>query len=133
MALSAAAHYEATAMDAANEYTPMFFCQDFSHCRVTFISASSANATVKLYGSGQIARPSLAVANGATNQIETVGFGSSDTPTTIIDGDTGKAWSGTDANYQVIVDCTNLRWLGAMMTARSAGSVTVYFDFFNKA
>jgi hypothetical protein len=51
---------------------------------------------------------------------------------TAVDGDTGTAWSGTDANYALIVDCRSIKWLGVLMTARSAGSVTAYFDFFNK-
>lgn len=132
MALNNIQHYDSTAMDAANEYTPMFMCTDFQYCRVTFVSASSANATVKLYGSGQELAPTLASAASATNQIATVGFSNSDTPWTVVDWDTGVAWSGTDAQVHVVVDCSWLRWLGALMTARSAGSVTVYFDFFNK-
>lgn len=132
MALNNAQHYDGGTMDAANEYTPMFNCQDFQYCRVTYVSASSANATVKLYGSGQESAPTLASADSASNQISTVGFEYSDVPNTIVDGDTGTAWSGADANYHLIVDCAGLRYLGAKMTARIAGSVTVYFDFFNK-
>lgn len=74
------AHYVATAMDAANEYTPMYDCSDYSHCRITYISASSANATVKVMGSGQEAQPTLASADSATNQQATVGFTVSDAP-----------------------------------------------------
>jgi hypothetical protein len=132
MALNNVQHYDSTAMDAANEYTPMFMCTDFQYCRVTFVSASSANATVKLYGSWQEIAPTLASAASGTNQLATVWFTNSDTPWTVVDGDTGVAWSWTDAQVHVVVDCAWLRWLGALMTARSAGNVTVYFDFFNK-
>lgn len=132
MALNNVQHYDSTAMDAANEYTPMFMCTDFQYCRVTFVSASSANATIKMYGSGQEIAPTLASAISWTNQLATVWFTNSDTPWTVVDGDTGVAWAGTDAQNHIVVNCTWLRRLWALMTARSAGSVTVYFDFFNK-
>lgn len=132
MALNNVQHYDWGTMDAANEYTPMFMCTDFQYCRVSVYTASSANATIKLYGSGQELAPTLASADSTTNQIATVGFEKSDVPWTIVDGDTGQARAGTDANYHLIVDCSALRWLGVFMSARAAGSVTVYFDFFNK-
>lgn len=132
MALNNVQHYDSTAMDAANEYTPMFQCWDFQYCRLSVYSASSANATIKVYGSWQENAPTLASVDSVSNQIATVWFAKSDLPTTIIDGDTGQAWAGTDANYHLIIDCSALRWLWVLMTARSAWSVTVYFDFFNK-
>ena len=132
MALCNVQHYCASTMAAANEYTPMYNCSDFQFCRISVYTASSANATIKIYGSGQETAPTLASADSSTNQIATVGFSKSNTFTTIIDGATGQAWAGTDANYHLIVDCSALRYLGVLMTARSAGSVTCYFDFFNK-
>lgn len=132
MALNNVQHYDSLAMDATNEYTPMILCGDFQFCRVTFVSAGTANATVKLYGSGQEARPTLASAISATNQMATVWFANSDTPSTVVDGDTGVVWAWTDAQNHVVVDCAWLRWLWVLMTARSAGSVTASFDFFNK-
>ncbi len=51
------AHYDSTAMDAANENTQMFLCEDYSYCRITLISAGTANATVNIYGSWQETRP----------------------------------------------------------------------------
>jgi len=132
MALNNVQHYDWGTMDAANEYTPMFQCWDFQYCRVSVYTASSANATIKLYGSGQEIAPTLASANSTTNQIATVGFAYSDVPTTNIDWDTGVARAGTDANYHLIVDCSALRWLWGFMSARSAWNVTLYFDFFNK-
>lgn len=85
------AHYDAAAMDAANENTPMFFCEDYEYCTITFVSASSANATVKVYGSAQQARPDLGSAVSASNQYATIGFSNGDTPGTVVDGDTGVA------------------------------------------
>lgn len=88
MALTNAQHYAGGTMDAANEYTPMFNCADFQYCRVSVYTASSASATIKLYGSGQETAPTLASADSATNQIATVGFQKSDAPLTVVDGDT---------------------------------------------
>lgn len=127
-----AAHYVATALAAANEYTPMYFCQDFQYCRISVYTASSANATIKFYGSGQLSAPTLASADSATNQVALQGFALAATPWTAIAGATGQAWAGTDAFYHFVMDCSHLRWLWCLMTARSAGNVTVYFDFFNK-
>lgn len=132
MPYSTEVHYAPAAMDAANEYTTMYDCSEFQYCRITYITASSANATVKVQGSGQLAQPSLANAFSATNQFFPVGFSYSDLPLTAVDGDTGTARAGTDANYALIVDCRSIKRLGVLMTARSAGSVTAYFDFFNK-
>ena len=72
MALNNVQHCDGGTMDAANEYTPMFLCTDFQYCRVSVYTASSANATIKLYGSGQESAPTLASANSTTNQIATV-------------------------------------------------------------
>ncbi len=68
MPYSTEVHYAPAAMDAANEYTTMYDCSEFQYCRITYISASSANATIKVQGSGQLAQPSLAIAFGAANQ-----------------------------------------------------------------
>ena len=119
MQYSDTATYTSAAMDAADENTPMYFCEDFSRCTVTLVSASSANATVKLYGGSQEARPSLSSALSATNVYNTVSFNQLDIKTNI-DGDTGVAWAGTDATYQIEVDTAGLRWIGMEMTARSA-------------
>jgi hypothetical protein len=132
MALTNVQHYDWGTMDAANEYTPMFQCWDFQFCRVSVYTASSANATIKFYGSGQETAPTLANADSTTNQIALQGFALAATPWTAIAGATGQARAGTDANYHFIVDCSALRRLWALMTARAAWSVTVYFDFFNK-
>jgi hypothetical protein len=58
----------------------MFMCTDFQYCRVSVYTASSANATIKFYGSGQEIAPTLASADSATNQIALQGFALTATP-----------------------------------------------------
>lgn len=123
------ATYTATAMDAQDENTPMYLCADFTKCLISLVSASSANATIKVYWSAQDSQPSLSAAVSATNIYTTVWFVYSDAPATTIDGDTWVAWAGTDANYQLVVDCSAYKWIGIEMTARSAGNVTASFTF----
>jgi len=84
------ASYTTAALDAANEYTPMWFCEDAKHVVLTFIAAG-ATATVKVYGSDTItdadtARPVLSAASSATNLF---------VPIEVIDRDTGTAYDGT--------------------------------------
>jgi hypothetical protein len=134
MALRNTAHYESSAMDAANEYTPMFFCKDFRTVILTMVAASSANATVKVYGSSmEDVRPSLASAVSATNEytpIEVVNLDSGDN----VDWSAWIAWAwSADWTTKYEVNTNGLNWIGVKMTARTAGSVTVTVDMYDNS
>ena len=127
------ASYIAPAMDAANEYTPMRFCQDAKNIVLTFIAAG-ATATVKVYGSDTIAaRPLLSAVTSATNlyvPIETINRDTGD----VIDGTTGIAYIGAATNNQsYAINTDGLTWVGVKMTARAAGSVIVKVDMYDNS
>lgn len=133
MALKNTAYYEASAMDAANEHTPMWLCKDFRTVILTFIAADSANATVKVYGSAMQGRPSLASASSSTNEYTAV---------EVVNLDTGDktdwstwisyAWS-SDGITKYEVNTNGLEWIWVKMTARSAGSVTVKANMYDNS
>lgn len=104
--------------------------EDFIHCILSLDTASSANLTVKFQGSISDACPDFSAAQSASNQwdylqVKDLEDGSS------IDGDTGIAPAGTDDNRQFEVNINAIKWLCAVVTARSAGSVTVKGALFN--
>lgn len=97
---------------------------DFTHIVLSFDTASSANLTIKVQGSIQEAEPTWGSAQAVANQwdylqIKDLEDGSS------IDGDTGVAVSGTDDNRMFEVNVNGLKWINVIVTARSAGAVTV--------
>lgn len=105
-------------------------CGDFNHAVISFNTASSANLTVKFAGSIAETAPNFAAAQSVSNpfdyiQVKDLEDGSS------IDGDTGIAPAGTDDQRMLEVNINGLEYLTAVVTARSAGSVTVTVRLFN--
>jgi hypothetical protein len=103
--------------------TPMEV-SDFAHLILSLATATSANLTVKFQGSIQHDMPDFNAAQSVTNmwdyiQVKDLEDGSS------IDGDVGIAPAGTDDFRQFELNVNALKWICAVVTARSAGSVTV--------
>jgi len=127
MGLRNTASYDMGTLDATNEYTHFIPTSDFQNITLTFITASSANATVKIYASNMEARPTLASAVSATNEYATAQVIDL-TDGTVIDWDTGIVWAGTDLLKRVEVNDNFARWVAVKMTARTAGNVTIKAD-----
>ena len=109
--------------------TPMEV-SDFMHLVLSLATASSANLTVKFQGSIQEDMPDFSAAQTAANmwdyiQVKDLEDGSS------IDGDTGIAPAGTDDFRLFELNVNGLKWINAVVTARSAGSVTISCKPFN--
>ena len=103
--------------------TPLFVA-DFDHIMLALDTASSANLTVKFQGSYAHQMPDFNAAQSVSNQwdyieVKDIEDGSA------IDGDTGIAPAGTDDNRIFEANLSGLRWICAVVTARSAGSVSV--------
>ena len=112
------------------------FCRDFRHAVISFESASSANLTAKCVGSigDSVANPDSCPDFSATqskdNSWDYVYLVDQDTkiPT---DGSTGIVLSGTDVHNHYLVDIDGLDWLNFLMTAWSAGNVTIRIRLYN--
>lgn len=105
-------------------------CGDFTHAVISLNTASSANLTVKFAGSIAETAPVFTDAQSVSNpfdyiQIKDLEDGSS------IDGDTGIAPAGTDDQRMFEVNINALQFLTAVVTTRSAGSVTVTVRLYN--
>lgn len=91
----------------------------------------TANLTVKFQGSIQETAPDFSSAQSATNHwdyIEVVDLQDG----AAIDGDTGIAKAGADDYRLLEANINGLKWLNAVVTARSAGSVTVKVRVFHE-
>lgn len=131
MSLRNSVSYNLGTMDAANEYTPMIFVQDFQTVTITAIAASSANATIKFYASDSEARPSLWSAASATNIFSPIEVLNLDT-WAAIDWTTWIAWNGSaDGITKYEINAKWNIWIWAIMTARSAGNVTLTLQAFD--
>jgi hypothetical protein len=103
--------------------TPMEV-SEFMHLVGYLATASNANLTVKFQGSIQEAMPDFSASQSKTNmwtyiQIKDLKDGSS------IDGGTGIAMAGTDDFRQFELNVNGLKWINAVVTAYSVGSVDV--------
>lgn len=97
---------------------------DYDHIVIQVSTASSANLTMKVQGSIADTEPTWGSAQSVANpwdyiQIKDLEDGSA------VDGDTGFAPAGTDDFRIFEVNVNALKWLNLIVTARSAGSITV--------
>lgn len=97
---------------------------DYDHVVIAVHTADSANLTMKVQGSIADTAPTWANAQSVSNpwdyvQIKDLEDGSS------VDGDVGFAPAGTDDHRLFEINVNGLKWLNLIVTARSAGSVTV--------
>lgn len=118
-----------TAEDATGVTEP-FLVADWQHVLFTLSSQSSANFTIKFQGSSSRLPPDFSAAQTATNRWEYIqvkdyqsGAG--------IDGDTGVAFAGTDDVRKFELNTNGMRWVSAVITAISAGSVNLALSAYN--
>lgn len=103
----------------------------FRHPNVVISTADTTTATIKIQGSLQETAPDFTAAASPTNKWDYVATYNLNNPTSVITGDTGIAYTGTDAVEQLIVNVDGLKWVGVEVTAYTAGTITadvVSFD-----
>lgn len=106
--------------------------QDYRHLILWFATASSANLTVKVQASISVNEPDWDSAQSVTNEWDYIDILPAMTKTdTIYYGDDGISVAGTDDYKLLQVNTDGLKWLNVIVTARSAGSVTVKLKAFN--
>ena len=103
---------------------------DYNKFMLAFDSASSANMTVKFQGSLSEDMPDFAASQTKDNQWDYIDVIDLEDGTPI-DGDTGIVLSGTDNNLQLQANVDALEWICAIVTARSAGSITLKAAAYN--
>lgn len=103
---------------------------DFQHLMFTLSSASSANFTIKFQGSFSDTMPDFAAAQTNTNRWDYVQVKDYQN-NAAIDGDTGIAFAGTDDVRQFELNTNGLKWVCAVITARSAGTVSLRLQTFS--
>ena len=93
-------------------------------------TTDSANFTVKIAGSISDECPTFTSAVSAANQYEYIQVIDLE-DNAGIDGDTGIASAGTDINRMFEVNVTGLQWFAVVVTAWTAGKITVQAVMFN--
>jgi len=104
--------------------------EDFQHIVLSLDTIDSANLVVKFAGSLSDTEPDFSAAQSTTNrwdyiEVKDLQDGSA------VDGDTGITMGGTDDHRILEANINGLKWFTAIVTARSAGSVTVKGKLFN--
>jgi hypothetical protein len=97
----------------------------FRNAIYQLVTSGSANMTIKFVYSSQEAKPDFTSAQSATNlwdYVQSVNL-SDGTP---IDGATGISWTGTDGvkTIEINTNQSGMIWVGAVITARAAGTVS---------
>lgn len=111
---------------------------DFRHCIIAVNTASSANLTLKFVGSigksytqvDRDTKPDFSASQSNTNSwdyIQVVDLEDGNA----IDGDTGISPAGTDDHRLFEMNINGLKWINAILTAWTAGNVTVKVRLFN--
>ena len=109
---------------AATGIGSYFDVRDYQHIVLSVGTASSANLTVKFQGSISDEAPNFAAAQSVSNHWDYVQCKDLEDQASI-DGDTGFSVTGTDDFRLIEVNTNGLKWINAVVTVRSAGSVTV--------
>jgi len=100
--------------------------EDYRNIMLSFATdgGTDANLTVKFQGSIATDAPTFSAAQSVSNHwdyIEVIDIEDGEP----IDGDTGLAVSSTDDYRLFEVNTNGLKWINAVVTARTAGEVTV--------
>jgi hypothetical protein len=97
---------------------------DYRHLVIVLSSQGTANGTVKLAGSYEqsLSDVSFSSSASATNLWDFVAMYNLQNPSSIIPGDTGVVYSGTDAVEHLLVNVDGIKYLTLNITAISAGS-----------
>lgn len=101
--------------------------RDFLYVQAIISTSGSADATIKFAGSMVDNRADVNFANAAspTNEWDFIAAYNLQNPSTIIAGDTGVVYSGTDAVEQLIINVDGVNFITANVTARAAGNINV--------
>lgn len=87
-------------------------------------TSGSANFTLKVQGSLQTAQPTWANAASPTNQwtyLQSIDLADQ----SVVNGATGIVATGTDISRQLEVNTNGQNWINVIVTAYSAGAITV--------
>ncbi len=103
---------------------------DYENIIIYIATASSANLTVNCQGSIADESPTWGDAASVSNKWDYVEMKNLQSGEAV-DGDTGVAFTGTDGVEQYILNTSGLEWVNFVVTARSAGSVSVFAKPFN--
>lgn len=98
---------------------------DYKNLTLALATASNANLVIKFQASIQEEEPNFAAAASATNQWDYVAVYDIQNPSSIIAGDTGITFSGTDDVRNLLVNIDGVKWLNAVISSYSAGSVNL--------
>lgn len=97
----------------------------FSEFMLDLFTSGGASCTVKFKGSMMKAKPDFGSAKSATNRwdyLQTIKFDEG----TAYDGTTGVVIAGTDVQKILEVNASGLQWIGADVTARVGGTISVF-------
>ena len=103
---------------------------DFRHATFAIDTASSANFTIKIVGSIQKTKPDITASQSPSNSYSFIKSKDLEDGTAY-NGDDGIVGTGTDINGAVNAEYNGLEWIGVILTARSAGAITVNVELFN--
>lgn len=98
---------------------------------VTIATADSTNATIKFAGSPRDTAPTFSSAASPTNQWDYVSAYDMEDPSTLVDGDTGVVYTGTDAVQTYLVNTEGIDHFNVQVSAYSAGTITVTVKLYN--
>ncbi len=103
--------------------------RDFDYVVCAVATASSANLTIKFAGAVTDTAPDFTASQTAANMFDYLQLTDMENISTnlpaMVRGDTGLAPAGTDDFRLFRFDVRGLKWFTAVVTARSAGSVSV--------
>lgn len=108
-----------------------FSVRGFRHIIVTIATADSTDATIKFAGSPRDTSPTFANAASVSNQWDYIASYDLEDPSSLLDGDTGIVYSGTDSVRNFIINTDGLDWFNAQVSAYSAGTITVTMKGYN--
>lgn len=97
----------------------------YSEFMLDLFTSGNASCTVKFKGSCQKTKPDFGSAKSVTNRwdfIQTIKFDEG----TAYDGNTGVVMAGTDIQKILEVNASGMQWIGADVTARVAGTISVF-------
>ena len=103
----------------------MMYVRDHRHVIVTVVGGGSTDGTVKFAGSNQEAPPTVTSAQSDSNRYDFVQIKDLEDASTL-DGDTGVAFAGSGGVRQFEVNTNGITWLIPRVTARVAGTISVY-------
>lgn len=117
-----------TLLDAsgANGWSHIFPVSGYKYVMLIISTASSANGTIKVAGSflsGNDVDYTSAAAVG--NEWDNLAFYNLQNPGSVVAGDTGVAYAGTDAVEQIKVDVSAIENIAVNLSSYVAGAFTV--------